>query len=99
MRVRTLLIVLLSVLTAVPATLAQVNPTSSPVQVQRDGNNPIYRITVNVVERTATDLIGTKGYPRHAHITGEGAVPPKRTVTVVTHDRDGNPYVKPQEES
>src|SRR4026208_781160 len=47
MRGRTLMIVLLSVLAVAPAT---------PAQEQRGGNNPIYRITINVVERTATAI-------------------------------------------
>ena len=86
MRVRTLLIVLLSVLAVVPAIQAQVNPTSSPVQ--RDGNNPIYRITINVVERTATAInyqhrggsttIDFKGTPLLPDARGEAKVESKQ---------------------
>jgi outer membrane protein OmpA-like peptidoglycan-associated protein len=44
---KTILTMLLCLLVCVPAALAQ---------VQREGNNPIYRITINVVERTTTAI-------------------------------------------
>ena len=79
MRVRTLMIVLLSVLTVAPATLAQ---------EQRGGNNPIYRITINVVERTATAInyqhrggsttIDFKGTPLLPDSRGEAKVESKQ---------------------
>lgn len=79
---------LLCLLVVVPATQAQVNPTSSPVQVQRDGKNPIYRITVNVVERTTTAInyqhrsgsttIDFKGTPLLPASRGEAKVESKQ---------------------
>jgi outer membrane protein OmpA-like peptidoglycan-associated protein len=65
-----------------------VNPTSNPVQIQRDGNNPIYRITINVVERTATAInyqhrggsttIDFKGTPLLPNSRGEAKVESKQ---------------------
>jgi len=86
--VRLLLTTLVCLLLLVPASHGQVNPTSNPVQIQRDGNNPIYRITINVVERTATAInyqhrggsttIDFKGTPLLPNSRGEAKVESKQ---------------------
>jgi hypothetical protein len=42
-------------------------------------------------DRVVDALIGTRGFPRHAQHTGQGAIP-KRRVTTEIHDLEGTPY-------
>lgn len=45
-----------------------------------------------VVEEVVTELIGTVGFPRHAHLAGSLGPVPSREVTIQTNDLDNIPY-------
>jgi outer membrane protein OmpA-like peptidoglycan-associated protein len=53
---KTILTIMLLLLVAISAGAAQKLTTANQVQVQQGGQNPIYKITINVVERKATAI-------------------------------------------
>ena len=55
-RVKTILAIASLLVLVLPANAAQNPNTASPLQVQQGGLNPIYKITINVVERKATAI-------------------------------------------
>lgn len=61
--------------------------------------NPITRVQKDSVampdevgQEIVWQLLGTTGYPRHMHLTGDPEDLPTRTVTIETHDMNDNPY-------
>ena len=55
-RVKTILAIASLLVVVLPANAAQNPNTASQLQVQQGGQNPIYKITINVVERKATAI-------------------------------------------
>jgi outer membrane protein OmpA-like peptidoglycan-associated protein len=89
MRIISLNLAILSLLCGLgPAAMAQRPDTSGQVQPQRGGDNPLYKITVNVVERAATAInyrhrggsttIDFRGTPLMPQARGEAKVESKQ---------------------